>query len=58
MWGQPKRLMSGVPWVGEQCATGLGVERHDRGNLGVSLGPLEKQSTIVGEGKKRRGIPP
>ena len=31
------------------------VEYHSRGNLGGGLIPKEKQGTIVGEGKRRRG---
>ena len=55
MWGQPKGLRSTVPWAGEWCAVGLGVECHGRGNTGEGPGLQEKQGAIVGEGERRRG---
>ena len=57
MWGQPKGLRNSVPWAGEQCVMGWGVECHGRGNLGGGLGP-QKQGTIVGEDESRRGGQP
>ena len=54
VWGQPERLRSGVPQVGEWYAMGWGVEQHRRGNPGDGLVPQEKQGTIVGEGEKRK----
>ena len=39
-----------MPWVGEWCAKGWGVEYYSRGNKGGGLGPQEKQGTTVGEG--------
>ena len=57
VWGEPKGLRSAVPWAGEQCATGWGVELHSSRNLGGGLGLQEKQGTIVGEGERRRGEP-
>ena len=36
---------------------GWGVESHTRKNLREDLGPQEKQDTIVGESKRRRGRP-
>ena len=43
-----------MPQAGEQCATGWGVERHSRENLGGHLGPLEKQGAILGRVKAGR----
>ena len=34
---------------------GWRVEHHGRGNLGEGLDPQEKQGSIVGEGKRKRG---
>ena len=34
---------------------GWGAEHHSRGNPGGSLGLQEKQGTIVGQGRRRRG---
>ena len=55
LWGQPKGLRSIVPWAGQWCATGLGVEHHGGGNLGGGVGPQEKQGAIGGEVEMRRG---
>ena len=55
MWGQPEGLRSGALQAEEQCATGLGVERHRGGNPGEGLGLQEKQGSIVEEGERRRG---
>ena len=43
-----------MPWAGEECALGWGVEFPDRENLEGGLGP-QKQGTIVGEVERRRG---
>ena len=37
---------------------GWGEEHHNLGKLGGGLGPQEKQGTIVGEDKRKRGRPP
>ena len=58
VWGQPEMLRGIVPQVGEQCAMGWGVEHHSGRNLGEGLGLQEKQGTIVGVGRRRRGGPP
>ena len=47
MWRQPERL---VEW----CTIGWGAELHSQGSLEGGVGPQEKQSTIVGEGERRR----
>ena len=37
-----------MPLVGEQCATGWGVECHGRGNLGEGLGLQERKVPLLG----------
>ena len=48
VWRQPEG-------AGEWYTKGCGVEHHSQGNLGGGLGLQEKQATIVGEDKRRRG---
>ena len=58
VWRQPKGLRSSAPRVGEQYTTGWEVEHYWRGNPGEGPDPQERQATIVGEDKRRRGGSP
>ena len=49
-----ERLGSSATQAGELNAMGWGAKCHSRGNLGEGMGLQEKQSAIVGEGKRRQ----
>ena len=57
VWRHPEGLKSSVLWAGERCAISRGAECHSRGKPGGGLGPQNKQGTIFGEGKRRKGRP-
>ena len=48
VWGEPKGLRSAVPWAGEQCATGWGVEHQGRGNPGEGLDGRRSKVPLLG----------